>query len=414
MKKISSNKKHLPFAKTGMSAAILSVATLNLLGVSSKSFAEAAPERGEISIKYLDYLDYQADADRIRIKAPSLMVMTPIAGEWSVTATAVSDAVSGASPQYYNSKVTPMHDRREAYSLSVSKYMPSNVLTLGTSRSSEHDYVSNGYSGQISFLSDDKNTTWTIGLGYSADKILPNSINLTTQERKNVLDGALGLTQVMGPYDLAQVTYRHSRGRGYYSDQYKFLDNRPRERDSDSILLRWNHHFPTLDSTLRSSYRYYEDTYKIRAHTLGFEYVQNLKDGWTVMPLVRYYSQTQANFFYAPNYSDVTATSCVTSLLAVPGYTLDAAKDTCHLGVPLSVVQDLYAAGGYTSMDSRLSSFGAITYGMKLTKKVAKDWVMDMKYEKYEQRSNWALSNGTPGLAPFHARSYQLGVTYYF
>jgi hypothetical protein len=51
---------------------------------------------------------------------------------------------------------------------------------------------------------------------------------------------------------------------------------------------------------------------------------------------------------------------------------------------------------------------------MKLTKRVGKDWVMDVKYEKYEQRSNWALSNGTPGLAPFHARSYQLGVTYYF
>jgi len=406
MKRISSMKS-VALSKGGFTATVLSMAALNLFGVSSNAFAEAAPERGEISLKYLDYFDYQPDKDRIQIRAPSVMVMTPVAGEWSITGTAVSDAVSGASPQYYNSRVTPMHDKRDAYSLSVSKYAPSSIITLGASHGSEHDYVSNGYSGQVSFLSDDKNTTWTVGVGYSADKILPNSPNLTIQERKNVLDGALGLTQVMGPYDLAQVTYRHSNGRGYYSDQYKAFDNRPRDRDSDSLLFRWNHHFAELDSTLRSSYRYYQDTYKIRSHTLGFEYVQNLSNGWTVMPLVRYYTQTQASFFYAPtNSNDPTVQFCLDVMHGSP--------DQCYIGTPYEKVYGAYSTGGYTSMDARLSAFGAITYGMKVTKKIGKDWIMDVKYEKYEQRGEWALSNGTTGLAPFQARSYQLGVTYYF
>lgn len=405
MKK-NTSKKTGPLVHNKLTATVLSIATLNMLGLSSEVVAESAPERGQITFKYLDYFDYQPDKDRIQIKAPSLMVMAPVAGEWSVTATAVSDAVSGASPQYYNSRVTPMHDRRNAYSASVSKYAPTNVITLGVSRGSERDYVSNGYSGQVSFLSDDKNTTWTFGLGYSADKILPNSSNLTITERKSVLDGAIGLTKVMGPYDLAQITYRHSKGRGYYTDQYKAFDNRPRDRDSDSILVRWNHNFPSLDGTLRSSYRYYRDTYKIKSHTFGFEYVQNLKDGWAVMPLLRYYSQTQASFFYAPTANDPGVEAC----LGLGVFT----AEQCYAGTPYSQIYDAYSNGGFTSMDARLSAFGAITYGVKVTKKIGKDWIMDVKYEKYEQRGNWALSNGTSGLDPFHARSYQLGLTYFF
>jgi hypothetical protein len=346
--------------------------------------AGAAPERGEISFKYLDYLDYQPDRDRIAIRAPSLMIMTPIAGEWSVSASVVADSVSGASPRYHTSQITPMRDKRMGYTTSVTRYFAQSSHTFGLAYGTETDYLSRSFSYQSNFMTEDKNTTLTLGLGNAYDVILPNGGYLYTEQGKHTTDAIVGVTQVFSATDLGQVTLRHSRGRGYYSDQYKIFDVRPESRDSDSVLFRWNHHFDKLDGTLRSSYRYYEDTFKIKAHTIDFEYVQNLNNGWSVMPLLRYYGQSKAQFYY------------------------DWPSDG-FVGL-----NDIYDAGKFMSLDQRLSAFGAVTYGVKVVKKIGRDWIVDMKLEQYEQRGDWALSNGSPGLAPFKAHSIQLGARYFF
>ncbi len=363
--------------------------TLKLLAVAAASLpisqilhAEAVPERAEIGFKYLDYLDYQPDQDRIRIKAPSLMIMTPIAGEWSLTATAVTDSVTGASPRYQDQQLTKLKDRRNAYTTSVTRYLPHSTYTLGVSYSGETDYVSRGQSFQANFSSDDKNTTLTLGVGNSNDVILPNHAYLEQREKKDVVDGILGITQVFTPYDIGQVTYRHSSGTGYFSDQYKQFDIRPTNRISDSIFLRWNHHFPGADGTLRSSYRFYKDNWQVKSHTLGFEYIQNLGSGWTVTPLLRYYSQTKASFY----------------------------QETADF----AILNNVLDSGNYMSVDQRLSAFGAVTYGAKLSKWIGKDFLADFKFEQYEQRGSWALSNGNNLLSPFKARSYQIGVKYFF
>lgn len=46
--------------------------------------AETAPERGAISVKYLQYKEDQPGMDRIRVHAPAVSVLAPIAGEWSL------------------------------------------------------------------------------------------------------------------------------------------------------------------------------------------------------------------------------------------------------------------------------------------------------------------------------------------
>ncbi len=97
----------------------------------------------------------------------------------------------------------------------------------------------------------------------------------------------------------------------------------------------------------------------------------NLPNQWTVSPLLRYYSQSAANFYYDPVANDPWA-------------------DADTLGAPISVVYPLYADGRYTSMDRRLSSFGAITYGAKLTRQFGENWTADVKFKQYEQKGRWA------------------------
>ena len=187
-----------------------------------------------------------------------------------------------------------------------------------------------------------------------------------------------------------QLNFGYSKGSGYYSDPYKLNDNRPRDRNSFTALARWNHHFDDngTDGTVHLTYRYYSDTFGIRAHTLDAEYVQPLYKGWTVTPLLRLYTQNEADFY-------------------VSAAAAEWADPTQATPKPTDAV--------YYSEDQRLSAFGAITGGLKVSKQINKDWLVDAKYEYYEQRANWSLSGGgDKGLTPFKARSVQVGVSRQF
>ena len=53
--------------------------------------------------------------------------------------------------------------------------------------------------------------------------------------------------------------------------------------------------------------------------------------------------------------------------------------------------------------------------GLKVSKQLGPDWIVDAKFEQYGQRAAWRLfGNGSPGLAAFNARTVQLGAAYSF
>ncbi len=400
------------------------------MGLPSVQFAhaEAAPERGIISFKYLNYADSQSSAvsssssgsgssgegserrgvvrgvdvisgasaaggassgsaDRININAYSIMAMTPIAGKWSLGVTYTSDSVSGASPAYHTSGLTTMNDLRRAVDTQLTRYFQQGTLTAGTSYSSESDYVSKSYSLQGTLSTEDKNTTFSLGGSLTDDTINPNN-KVVVNESKKITAGLIGVTQVMSKNDIAQINFGYSQGSGYYTDPYKLKDNRPRDRDNTTVMGRWNHHFQGTDGTARLSYRYYSDTFGIRAHTLGVEYVQPMQNGWTVTPLLRFYSQNEANFYVAVGAAEKATPTTPT---------------------------DPPASATYYTEDQRLSAFGALTAGLKVSKQLDPDWAIDAKVELYEQRGEWALSGKPdPELATFSARSIQIGISRQF
>lgn len=361
----------------------LMAAALALPAVRS-AHADSAPERASLAFKWLDYKDSQRGEDRIRVRAPSALLVLPLSGDWAVGGTLTSDAISGASPAYHTTAITPMHDKRNALELNATRYFANGSLTLGSSVSRESDYLSRNLSVQGSLADESKNTTWTAGLALGRDRINP-STQIVTNEHKRSTDVLAGVTQVLGTHDIAQLNVGWSSGSGYFSDPYKAMDERPRGRRHTTLLARWNHHFEASSGTLRSSYRYYTDSFGVKAHTLGLEYVQPLTQGWTVTPLLRLYTQTAANFY-------VDA---------------DASTDPFPPNPP--------ADWAHYTEDQRLSAFGARTLGLKLAKQIDANWNVDVKYERYSQRASWTLEGrGSPGLAPFNARSLQLGVSRQF
>lgn len=357
--------------------------------------AEGAPDRASLSLKALDYVDSQPDAKRVRVRAPALSLLLPFstsagamggeaAAQWALGATVVSDAISGASPAYHTSGLKKLQDHRRAYDLNLTRYAGDTSVTVGATVSTESDYFSRGLSLQASHSTEDHNTSFTGGIGFSSDRINPGN-HVVENETKQVLDVLAGVTQVLSQQDIVQINLGLKRGRGYFSDPYKIFDNRPRKRDQGTLQLRWNHHFEAIGSTTRLAWRYYSDSFGIRAHTLGLEYVQPITQGWSVTPLLRLYTQSAARFY------------------------LDADPNAGPF-VPNPPADALYY-----SQDQRLSGFGARTIGLKLAKQFGRDWMADIKYEHYRQMGSWRVfGGGSPDLATFSARTVQAGLSYQF
>lgn len=386
-----------------LGATLLSAA-MALPCVMGVAHAESAPEKGTLSFKYLDYKERQqligdaakGDAglysksgastfdDRIRVKATASSVMLPLNAEWSMAGTLITDSISGASPAYHTEALTAMKDFRRAVDTSLTRYLPNGTVTVGLNHSGENDYISRGVSLLATRATEDKNTTWTAGVGLNRDVINPSN-RIVFNETKHVTDFILGVTQVLSMNDIVQFNLGSFKGRGYFSDPYKIYDERPRNRSHETLLARWNHHFSDLNGTSRLAYRYYTDNWGIRSHTFDAEWVQAFGEGWRVAPALRFYTQTAANFY-------VEADPSLSPFPPNPP-----------------------ANARYFSEDQRVSAFGGFTMGVKLSKQLNLDTKVDVKFEQYGQKGAWTLlGSGSKGLAPFYARSLQVGITHSF
>ncbi len=356
-------------------------AALALPGIAA---AQAAPESALIGFKYLYYRDYQPGLDRIEVNSPSLYLLTPLGSSWSLEGALVVDSLSGATPRWHSSisSASRMEDQRTAGDLRITRYFRRAAFDIGVAYSTEDDYESRALSTNLRLSTEDNNTTLNIGTGYTDDTIKPNPGSAVSQdESKRINDFIVGVTQVVTANDIVQANLTHARGRGYFSDPYKFLDNRPQERNQTALLIRWNHHFSASGGTLRSSYRFYDDSFDVTASTLGFEWAQPI-GGIVVTPNLRYYTQSAASFYVDP---------------------------TAGTDIPPLVSSN----PPYYSADHRLSAFGAYTIGLKVAVPIGRSWLVDAKADYYEQRGEWRIGGeGSPGLAPFKAQFYQVGLYY--
>lgn len=345
----------------------------------------ASPGDGLIALRWLDYRDWQPGLKRIQVHSPSLWLQWPLGERWRIEAQATADSVSGASPRHHSaiSGASGMSDERRAGQFKLSRRDERSEWAVGLAGSTENDYRSRALSLEASFSSDDNNRSWQLGLGLAHDRIGSRD-DPDLHRSRQTREWRVGVTQVMSPADLAQASLTITDGHGEYSDPYKRLDQRPGSRHQANLLLRWNHHVQGWGSSLRSSYRYSHDSFGIRAHTLALEWVQQVSPQLQVTPSLRFYSQRAAWFYYDPVYSFAGAPF-------PPGYLSDPPQ--------------------YLSPDARLSGFGAATLGLKFALQLRERWRIDLKLERYEQRSGWRVGGaGSPGLAPLSARFIQIGV----
>ena len=383
-------------AKTGSILA----AALALPGIVPSAHAQVTvPNATLIQFKYLYYRDYQenngvtpgSSGDRMTVNSPALYLLTPISDSWVFEIGAVYDSMTGASPYYHTvlsgASGVGVEDKRLAGDITVTKYFGRTAVAVRGAYSTEDDYRSIAGGLTVRHATPDQNTTFMAGIGYASDEVFPQDGPVFTRS-KSTIDGIVGITQVLSRNDTAHVNLYFAHQTGYLTDPYKAIygvDQRPDKRDQMALLVRWNHYFQNFNATLRSSYRYYHDDWEVNANTFTAEWAQELPQGFTLTPNVRYTTQSAAFFYYDPVY-DAT------------------------LGAPFPPGYAANPNGFYTS-DQRLSAFGGITLGLKLGKVFTEGWFVDGKAEYLEQRGDWRVGgDGSPGLQAFKAQLYSVGV----
>lgn len=241
------------------------------------------------------------------------------------------------------------HDTRVAVSGGFS--LPWGRLTtasLGLYGSFEHDYTSLGANASLAREFNRKNTTVTLRAARFEDTINPEGgvpmamaampapvpgggdddkglfdkradDDEGSDATKSVTDLGLGLTQVLGRRTVLSLNYTNSRVAGYQTDPYKIVsvvdgvtgapapvsgdptrdlylyesrpDNRVKNAAAAELIRSLGRDVVTL------SYRYFDDDWGITSHTGELHYRLNFAKGRYFQPNVRWYHQTEADFY---------------------------------------------------------------------------------------------------------------------
>jgi len=335
--------------------------------------AQAAPDQGRFELQYLNYRDWQPGKNRMTVEAPGMYALIPLSDTWVMEGALVYDAMSGASPKFFNTlSAASIADYRTAGNLKVTKYFGNYAVSVDGAVSSEQDFLSRAGGAQVQLFSDDRNRTWTLGIAGTNDRI--NSDNgIANNESRNTVDFLVGVTQALNKNAIVQSNITYSTGHGYYSDPYKSLDTRPSTRQIAAWLTRYNQYLPGPDATLKLGYRLLHDSFGSTSNMFEVSWVQALPWGVTLTPTFRYYTQSAASFYKNPPWPKG------------------------------------YVDGEYYSADTRLAAFGAMTGGVTVAKSLPDGWSVALRADYYRQDSSWRLGgSGSPGIQTFSARWLQV------
>ena len=251
-----------------------------------------------------------------------------------------------ASQQASNSRIplADFNDSRWAFNIGLSKRVGNHTPGVQLSYSQESDYLSTGFSLQDNVDFNKKNTTLAFGGAYTHDSLTP--ANGRPSETKDSIDALLGISQVITKTTVFTANLTIGEVSGFISDPYKLAEvngaliyeNRPDSKTKEILFFGLQQFITPLDASIDLGFRYYTDSFGINAETFSLTWFQKINPKFTISPIVRYYTQTAADFydvrfsgspeFYSSDYrvSDLTSISYGVKFIWMPTtkLTLDA------------------------------------------------------------------------------------------
>jgi hypothetical protein len=246
-----------------------------------------------------------------KVDGPALLVRKGIGERASAYASYFVDNVSCASIDVVTT-ASPFKEKRTEVGGGVDYLYRNTTLGVSALRSSEPDYVNNTLSASVTHEVFDGLTT--INLGYAESHADVGKAHTDFSDHANTYQYKLGVSQVVTKSVLATLNYEAILQDGYLQSPYRSArllglsvpEVYPRARDSYAVALGAVKGFGSEDGELKGSgylrYRYFWDTWDIRAQTLELGYGSRVNERWLVEPRFRHYRQSAASF-YADNFT---------------------------------------------------------------------------------------------------------------
>jgi hypothetical protein len=257
-----------------------------------------------------DAMIHVYDGGGVRATGPALLVRKKLNDSISLNGTYYVDMVSNASIDVVTT-ASPYKETRNEYSLGADYVYQDALITLGTTRSREPDYISNTTNLDVSEEVFGGLTTVSLGFSRGSDQVGKKDVgffDIATHWKYRV-----GLTQILTPRWLMSANAEAISDSGFLGSPYRaarvfgatVAERNPRTRSSRAIKISSLYDISDVVGagarhSVRAEYRYFWDNWAIKAHTLELGYNRYFGDKWLAEGFFRYYKQSAA-LFYSDN-----------------------------------------------------------------------------------------------------------------
>ncbi len=255
-----------------------------------------------------DVMFHRYDGGGVTVDGPSILVRKSIGQSVSVSANYYVDSISCASVDVITSASAYTEERTET-SLSADYLYDKTLMTLSYTKSDESDYLSETSSFDISHDMFGDLTTISLGYAVGNDDIMNNTDDTFSATAKKQYF-RVGVTQVLTKNSLLGINLETITDEGFLRSPYRSYrywnsatgtggsapEVYPTTRTSNALAFRVKYFLP-YRAALSGEYRYYDDTWGVKASNLEIGYTHPLERDWTFEVHYRYYTQDSADFY---------------------------------------------------------------------------------------------------------------------
>lgn len=285
------------------------LAAARLLGAVGGIVTAGNAQAAELPEDRADLMYHRYDGGGVEAHGPALLVRKNLLKKVSLSALYYADIVSNASIDVVTT-ASPYDETRHEYGFGVDYAVRDSLITFAASHSTEPDYTADSFSLDIAQEFFSGMSTASIGYTYGSDDVGKVSEGFFDQAKH--WRYRLGLTQILTPSWLASANFEIVSDDGFLGSPYRTArvfgaavpERVPRTRTSRAAKLRViGEVFPSWSA--RAEYRYFWDTWEIKAHTFDVGVSHRFGEQWLVDGYLRNYRQTGA-LFYSDNATSET------------------------------------------------------------------------------------------------------------
>jgi len=276
--------------------------TALLLALTGHAFAGVLPEDRS------DVLYHLYDGGGVEINGPSILVRKKAGKSLSFVGNYYVDMISSASIDVITT-ASPYTEERTQWSLGMDYLRGNTTMRVNYTSSVESDYDAETFSFSVSQDMFGDLTTLTLGYALGDDHVGRSDDPLFAQA-VDKQSYSIGLTQILSKNLISTLNFETITDEGYLNNPYRSVryadatsavgysyepELYPNTRTSNAVGIRARYFLP-YRAAIEGEYRYFDDTWDIKGHTMALTYIHPWRD-FTFTGKFRYHDQTGAHFY---------------------------------------------------------------------------------------------------------------------